>query len=480
MNTPERPQILRFTDACILGAGVTGLAAALSLDRHDIDTLVIEAADGVGGLARTFNHNGFNFDLGGHRFFSKSAMVNRFIEDLMGDEMIEVERKSSIYYDGKFYDYPLRISNVLKNLGAFSSARVLADFALTKVKRTIRKRSTETVEDWMIDQFGETLYNLFFRSYTAKVWGLPGNQLSQEWAGQRIRGFSLASAIKHAFLKSDKTRPKTLIERFTYPRLGIGRICDRMAEEIKHSGSLYLKSKIVRLNHDEQQITSVDFESSTLNVMVQAKHYVSSIPLTVMLKLMQPAVPAEVQEAADSITFRGLAIIHLIINKPEVTDQTWIYVQEPGDVVSRLHEPKNWSPAMVSKGKTSLVVEIPCSLNDELWRKSDKELAELAIQSLEKNMNFVKREEVLDSMVIRLPRAYPVYHLGYESALKVLLDYVRRFKNLQTVGRAGLHKYVNIDHCIECGVLAAKNILGSSYDLSLINSQKEYLEEVAS
>jgi protoporphyrinogen oxidase len=480
MDILERPQILRFTQACVLGAGVTGLTVALSLDRHDIDTILIEGADAVGGLARTFDQSGFRFDLGGHRFFSKSPMINRFIEDLMGDEMIEVERKSSIYYKQKFFEYPLRVPNVLQNLGTLSAAKVLADFGLTKVKRTIRRCPTETVEDWMVGQFGETLYNIFFRSYTAKIWGLPGNQLSQEWAGQRIRGFSLASAVKHAFLKSSKSRPKTLIERFTYPRLGIGRICERMVERIGQQNRIYLNSKVTRIHHEGGQITSVDFESPTANIKVQAKDYVSSIPLTAMLNLMKPLPPAHVMDAAREITFRGLAIVHLIIDKVRVTDQTWIYVQDPDDVVSRIHEPKNWSPDMVPAGMTSLVVEIPCSLGDDLWVKSNDELADLAIDSLEKNMNFIRREQVLGTRVIRLPRAYPVYHLGYEPALKVLLDYVQSFKNMQTVGRAGLHKYVNIDHCIECGILAAKNILGSSYDLSLINSQKEYLEEVAS
>lgn len=480
MNISDRRQILRFTEACVLGAGVTGLAAALSLSQHDIDTIVVEGADAVGGLARTLDHDGFRFDLGGHRFFTKSTMINRFVEDLMGDEMINVERKSSIYYKQKFFDYPLRISNVLKNIGVLSSSRVLADFALTKIKRTIRKRPTETVEDWMVDQFGETLYNIFFRSYTAKVWGLPGNKLSQEWAGQRIRGFSLVSAIKHALVKSDVSKPKTLIESFTYPRLGIGRICERMAEKIGRQKGIYLNSKVTRLNHSGDKITDIEFENPNVTVRVQAKNYISSIPLTAMLNLMNPQPPDHVLKAASEITFRGLAIVHMIVAKERVTDQTWIYVQDPDDVVSRIHEPKNWSHEMVPEGMTSLVVEIPCSVGDELWQKSNQELSQLAIKSLEDNMNFLKMEDVLDTRVIRLPRAYPVYHLGYESALKVLLDYVQGFKNLQTVGRAGLHKYVNIDHCLECGILAAKNILGSSYDLSLINSQKEYLEEVAS
>jgi len=477
---PKQPAVTREARACVLGAGVTGLAAALTLDRHDVYNIIVEAADAVGGLARTIERNGFRFDLGGHRFFTKNEAINRLVDDLMGDEMIDVERKSSIYYNRRFFDYPLRIPNVLANLGLFRSARVLADFAWTRTKRIIKPRPAVSVQDWMVDQFGETLYDLFFRSYTAKVWGLPGDQLSQEWAGQRIRGFSLPSAIKHAILTSPESKPKTLIDRFRYPRLGIGRLSERMAEEIDKNNHIYLRTRVQSVNHDGKRITSVEFNNSGTCVRVIADHYISSIPLTVLLSLMNPPPPPEITAAAAQITFRGLAIVHLALNRPTVTDQTWIYIQEPSSVVSRIHEPKNWSASMVPESKTSLVVEIPCSPGDAIWQSSDEDLRRMAVESLEKELGFIREDEVSDFCVIRLPKAYPVYHLGYEAALTPLIEHVRRFTNIQTVGRAGLHKYVNIDHCLECGILAARNVLGAAYDLRLVNSEKEYLEEAAS
>jgi protoporphyrinogen oxidase len=459
---------------------VTGLAAGLTLRRHDVDTVVVESANAVGGLARTLTRNGFRFDLGGHRFFTKNESINRFIDDLMGDEMINVVRKSSIFYDGKFFDYPLRTSNVLMNLGVANSLKVVSDYAWTRTKRMVHDRPTATVEDWMIDQFGETLYKIFFQSYTAKVWGLPANQLSQEWAGQRIRGFSLTTAIKHALFKSSKSRPKTLIDKFTYPRMGIGRICERMAEEIERYDNIYLNSPVSRLNHEGRYITSAEFDYNGAGVKVMADNFISSMPLTAMLGLMNPEPPRKVMDAAAAISFRGLIVVHLAIDRERLNDQTWIYIQEPSSIVSRIHEPKNWSEDLVPKGKTSLVVEIPSSPGEALWSKSNDEIAKLAINSIEKEMKFAKASEILDAYVIRLPKAYPVYHLGYEEKLNVLLDYVRGFKNLQTVGRAGLHKYANIDHCLECGILAAKNTFGASYDLSFVNSEREYLEEAAS
>jgi len=478
MQTKPAP-LLRRTQVCILGAGVTGLAAGVTLAKAGIDALVVERDEAVGGLSRTFNRKGFLFDLGGHRFFTKIRRVNEFVEQLMGDEMIVVKRSSSIYYNQRFFDYPVRFLNVIKNLGLFSGASVVLSYVLTRAKQLGHPPHVISVEDWIVNQFGRKLYDIFFRSYTEKVWGIPGNQLSHDWAAQRIQGFSLATAIKYAIVKSAKERPKTLIEWFTYPARGIGRISDRMAEEIETRYPLCLGSAVTRINHNDRYITSIEYECGNTTTRVQAREFISTLPLTLMIRLMNPAPPARVIQAARSIRFRGLMIVHVAVNRERVTDQSWVYIQEPTCPISRIHEPKNWSALMAPKGKTSLVVEIPYSQGDEISGYDDDEVVRLTTQALDSELHFIKADEVLDSYVIRVPFAYPIYHLGYEQPVNVLVDYLRNFVNLQTGGRAGMHKYINLDHCIECGVQAAENLLGAAHDLGLINTKAEYLEQVS-
>lgn len=470
----------RSTPVCILGAGVTGLAAGLTLTKAGVNTIIVERDADVGGLSRTFKRKGFRFDLGGHRFFTKNDEINQFVNNLMQTEMVTVNRKSSIYYRRKFFNYPIRISNVLLNLGVFSGLQVILSYAWTKIKHFGNESPRESVEDWIVSQFGRKLYEIFFSSYTAKVWGVSGSQLCQEWAGQRIQGFSLPQAIKHAIFRSGEDCPKTLIEKFTYPELGIGRICERMAEEIERHNEIWLNSKVKRINHQNKTITSVDVENSHGMKRIYSDKFISSIPLTLMLRLLNPSPPAKVIEAARRIRFRGLIVIHLIVDRSSVTDQSWVYIQEPSCLISRIHEPKNWSAKMVPNGKTSLVVEVPYSEGDQLSVKTNDEISGLIVKALEGEMHFIKAEEVLDALVIRLPCAYPIYDLGYQEPLGVLMEYVETFSNLQTSGRSGLHKYVNLDHCLECGIQAAENLLGARFDLRLINTKQEYLEVLAS
>lgn len=464
------------TEVCILGAGVTGLAAGVVLTEAGVDTIVLERDEAVGGLSRTFVQDDFRFDLGGHRFFTKNEEVIKFVSDLVGREMITVDRKSSIYYRHGFFDYPVRISNVLRNLNIIEGAAVVQSYWWTKLQLAIRPKAPQSVEDWIVRQFGRRLYDIFFKSYTAKVWGVSGSEISEEWAGQRIRGFSLPVAIKCALFKC-RERPQTLLEQFTYPELGIGRISERMAEQISSSNSILLRSKVTCISHNYREITGVEFQNGHGPMKICATQFISSLPVAVLVRLMDPRPPHEVIEATQSISFRGLIIVHLAIRKERVTDQSWIYIQEPRCLISRIHEPKNWSRKMVPAGCTSLVVEIPCTAGDACWARPDEEITRLAVEALEEELHFIKAGEVLKSCVVRVPYAYPVYRIGYKKPLEIMLNYLNRFENLQTSGRSGLHKYANIDHCLECGIKAAKNVLGASYDLRMINTEEAYLEE---
>ncbi len=457
-------------DICIMGGGPAGLAAGHILAQNNKKLIVVEKDNKVGGLYRTYKKGKFRFDLGGHRFFTKNEDLNNYIKELMGDELLEVRRISKIFLNNRYFDYPLKPINVLFAMGLSKTLRIVLDYLLVKLKN---KKEDISFEDWTVNHFGRMMFNLYFKPYIEKVWGIPCTKISADWAAQRIKGLSLTEAIKNAFFKT--TNAKSLVDKFFYPKLGIGRITDRQAEEIQKKNKILLNASVLQINHSSNRITGIIIKCVKKQKIV-AKEFISSIPLTELIKIMKPAPPSEILKAVNEMAYRDLIVICFILNREKLTDNTWIYIPDEKLAIGRLHEPKNWSPYMVENGKCSIVLEYFCSKGDKIWSLTDYELKELCLKEI-KSLNFIKQEEVIDKKIIRITKAYPLYHVGYQKPLNKVLGYVKQFENLQIIGRYGTFRYNNMDHSLEMGIRAAKNLLGETSNVNEVASEQDYFEE---
>ncbi|MDP9355075.1 MAG: FAD-dependent oxidoreductase [Chloroflexota bacterium] len=465
----------------VMGAGPGGLCSAYVLSKAHRPTMVLEKAPFVGGLARTIKrqteHGEFKFDIGGHRWFTKNDELNDLFREVVAEELLWVNRISRIYFDGRYVDYPLKISNALKAIGPITSARAVADYGRTRVTHRIKPVKIESMEDAYVDQFGPTLYKLFFQRYSEKVWGLPCDQMSGDWVSQRSKGMSLMTAVKDAVIPS-KGKVVSLIDEFMYPRDGFGRFSERMADGITQMGNqIRLGTGVEKVHREGNRVTGLTVSTDAGSEFVEGDNFISSIPLTVLAQIMEPAAPAEVIEAAKKLTFRNIITVNLMLKKRQVTPDTWLYVHDRNILFGRFHEPKNWSPAMVPSDEyTSLVVEYFCSFGDHISNMTEEQLVEQTVKHLIDDMGFITRDEVIDGFIIRAPRAYPSYVIGYEEPLAKIKAFIDGFENLQIIGRYGTFRYNNTDHSIETGLLAAKNILGEHHDLDQVNADKEYHE----
>jgi protoporphyrinogen oxidase len=463
--------------AVIFGAGPAGLAAGLALSRAGWSVQVYEQAPAVGGLARTVTRDGFRFDLGGHRWFTKKDELNLFLIDLLGDELVLVNRTSRVYFDGKYVDYPLRLRNVMSSIGPATSARALGDFVASQASQLITRSPVVSMEDAYVAQFGRTLYDLFFRRYSEKVWGNDCQQLSGDWVAQRSRGLTLLTTLRQS-LRRTSGNVESLVDRFMYPRLGYGRISERMAEETERAGGrVHLGCRVLSVQHDGRAITGATVSDGVREWVIEADEFISSIPMTELVQILSPAADGATLALAGTLTYRALMTVHLMLDRPQVTNDTWIYVHDPSVSFARLHEPRNWSPDLAPPGKTSLVLEFFCEAGDALWRLPDADLCELAVHELATRLGFIQRSEVIDGFVVRSRDAYPRYALGYREAVDGLKAYLRSYPNLSLVGRGGTFRYNNADHAIETGLLSARKVLGETVDMDAVNSQAEYLEQ---
>ncbi len=461
----------------IMGGGPAGLTAGYALARAGWAVEVFEQGHQVGGLARTVARDGFRFDLGGHRWFTKKDELNAFLIDLLQDELLLVNRISRIYFDGKFVEYPLRAKNVLAKIGPATSVRALGDFVLAQAGQALGRQPPRSMEDAYVAQFGRTLYELFFRRYSEKVWGKACAELSADWVAQRSRGLSLLTAVREAVKRSDQ-QVESLVERFMYPRGGFGRISERLAEEIERfGGRVHLGRRVIGVRQAHHRILGVQVTDGRKTQFVEGDAYISSIPMTELVWALEPKPDAGVLRATEALTYRDLITVHVMLDRPQVTNDTWIYVHDPRVSFARLHEPRNWSPALAPEGKTSLVLEVFCDAGDGVWERSDASLCEQVVEEVAKYLGFISPAEVLGAFVVRSRDAYPRYGLNYREAVDTVKAYLRSLRNLEIVGRGGTFRYNNTDHAIETGLLAARRVLGEAVEVDSVNSEAEYLEE---
>ncbi len=471
-------QIENHVDVVVIGAGPAGLTAAYELSRRKTPVVVLEQDSLAGGLARTVEYRGFRFDIGGHRFFTKIASLKSLWHTMLGADLLIRPRLSRIFYGGHFFDYPLKPLNALRNLGVGESLLILGSYMLSKIAPVSPETS---FADWVSNRFGTRLYRKFFESYTEKVWGIPCRTISAEWAAQRIQELSLRTTLTNMFFsnrfKKDTQSIKTLIEEFLYPRLGPGMMWDAFQREIIRSGGIIqLESTVVRMHHEGEQIITVDVMNDKQQTVYRPKQIISSMPLRNLINALSPPPPETVIAAANALSYRDFVTVALIVDAVALFQDNWIYVHDDLVRVGRIQNYKNWSPDMVpDQTKTCLGMEYFCTVGDDLWSMSDQDLVLLATHELEA-IGLAKKDMIRDGVVVRMPKAYPVYNEEYPQAVATIREYLDRFVNLQVVGRNGMHRYNNMDHSMLTGMMAVQNLSGGKHDLWAINADEEYHE----
>ena len=462
-------------DFVVIGAGPAGLTAGYELAKLGFRPIVLEQQNLVGGLASTAQYRGYFFDMGGHRFFTKVEEVKKMWQEVLRENFLRRPRLSRIYYDGKFFFYPLRPLNALKGLGLWEGLLIVLSYLKWQL---LPYRREDTFEQWVTNRFGKRLFQTFFKAYTEKVWGISCSELKAEWAAQRIKDLSLRTALLSMFLKP-KTTIKTLIEEFDYPRYGPGMMWNAVKSEIeRRAGTVLMEAEVVRVNRTGRRIDSVVVRHDGREETIQGTNFISSMPVTEFVRrLEQP--PTAVVDAAARLRHRDFLTVVCIVNKPELFPDNWIYVHDPEVQVGRIQNFKNWSPDMVPDStKTSLGLEYFCTEGDALWTMRDEELIQLATCELER-IGLCRAADVEDGCVVRVPKAYPVYGSDYREALAVVREFVDSLENFRTIGRNGLHRYDNQDHAMLTGMLAVRSmVLGEPHDLWSVNTEQEYHEEV--
>ncbi len=469
----------------VIGAGPAGLTAAYLLSKEGVKVTVLEADPTyVGGIARTVCYKGYYFDIGGHRFFSKSKEVEDLWTEILPNDMLDRPRSSRIFYRGQFYSYPLKAVEALVNLGFVESARCVLSYAKA---RLFKVKDPRNLEDWVSNQFGRRLFGIFFKTYTEKVWGMNCKEISSDWASQRIKGLSLASAIAHALLPRRKSGDrgkviKTLIDSFRYPRRGPGMMWEACAERVRAMGNeVRMGRQVTGCAYDatERQwtVSHVDEHGDEERLTVQ--HVISSAPMRELVRGLSPAPSAGAIAAANSLKYRDFLTVVLIIRDKDVFTDNWIYIHDPSVMVGRIQNFKSWSPEMVpDPGMACYGLEYFCFEGDGLWSSADSDLIERAKREMQQ-IGLADPADVVDGCVVHQPKAYPVYDDEYAAhVLTIRREIETRFPGLHLVGRNGMHKYNNQDHAMMTAMLCVKNILAGEtrYDLWKVNEDAEYHE----
>lgn len=465
----------------IMGAGPAGLTAAHQLGKAGIVSTVLEKDDVVGGISRTASYNGYRFDIGGHRFFTKVAAVEEmWRETLSASDFLRRRRLSRIYYRQKFFYYPLRAGNALAGLGLWNSVLILLSFLKAQIAPI---KPEDTFEAWVANRFGQRLYRTFFKTYTEKVWGIPCSEITAEWAAQRIKGLSLFQVVKNAIIQrqsSEKSKViKTLIDEFDYPRQGPGMMWQAVLALVQENGStVATKSSVEKIRWEDGRVTSAAVCTGGKTQEVSGTHFLSTLPVRELIQKLDPPAPDSVLVAANQLKYRDFITVALIMNRRDLFPDNWIYIHDPRVKVGRIQNFKNWSPDMVpDEAKTCLGLEYFCFEGDGLWTMTDADLVALAGRELVL-MGLVRAEDIEDGTVVRMPKAYPVYDSTYKEALGTVREFLQPLQNLQLIGRNGMHKYNNQDHSMLTAMLAVKNILGGNHDLWEVNADQDYHEEV--
>ena len=473
-------------DVAIIGAGPAGLTAAYLLTQQGYKVTVIEKDERyVGGISRTVEHEGFRFDIGGHRFFSKSKEVVDLWNEILPDDFIQRPRMSRIYYEGKFYSYPLRAFEALFNLGIWRSSLCMASYAWAKA---FPNKTVRSFEDWTVNQFGHKLYSIFFKTYTEKVWGMPCDEMSADWAAQRIKGLSLGAAVLDGLKRSlglnkkpnDGMETKTLLETFRYPRQGPGMMWEAARDKVVAGGNHVLMGHSFKQLTQDQGTGRWKMQASKADgsiVTIDAAHVISSAPMRELAARIHP-LPASFGEAS-ALRYRDFLTVALMIRSEDLFPDNWIYIHDSKVQVGRVQNFRSWSPEMVPDPSLACVgLEYFCFEGDGLWASSDADLVALATKELAQ-LGLTKAEDVVGGAVVRQEKAYPVYDDDYAANVETMrAELESRYPTLHMVGRNGMHRYNNQDHAMMTAMLTVRNIVAGErvYDIWGVNEDAEYHE----
>ena len=482
----------------VIGGGPAGLTAAYELGKAGRVSTVLESTDMVGGISRTVERDGWRFDLGGHRFFTKvQPVTDLWHEILPAEDFLLRPRMSRIFYDGKYFDYPLKASNALSNLGVIEAFRCVVSYFAARLRVSLRKligrhRPEESLEDWITNRFGRRLYNHFFKTYNEKVWGVPASKLQADWAAQRIKNMSLWNAGVNAIVdalpswmsfakKGKSTDITSLIEEFEYPKFGPGMMWETCRDLVVANGSeVRMEHKVVRIHHSDGRADRVVATGPSGEIELPCDELISSMPMSRLLQAMDPAPPAVVLAAAGDLRYRDFLTVALVVPESAGFPDNWIYIHSPDVKVGRIQNFGSWSPYMVKEGRTCLGLEYFVFEGDELWNSTDEELIELATVELAR-IGLIEPTRVEAGYVVRVPKAYPFYDERYKRNVQIMRDWLaRNATNVHPVGRNGMHRYNNQDHSMYTAMLTVENIVRDTHhDVWEVNVEEEYHEEKA-
>ena len=467
------------TYTVVIGAGPAGLTAAYELVKVGQGVAVLEASDTVGGLSQTVERDGWRFDIGGHRFFTKVPEVEGLWHDILPPEdFLMRPRMSRIYYNGAFFDYPLKAMNALRGLGVAEAARCVLSYVLTRIHPP---KDQTTFEGWVAARFGWRLYRIFFKTYTEKVWGMEATEIQADWAAQRIKNLNLMTAVRRAVLPRRRNRKDvaSLIEEFQYPKYGPGLMWERCRDRVEAlGGEVRMRSAVSAVHHQGGRAIGVTATTEGGMRVYEADHVVSSMPLSTLVKVMDPPAPTRVQEAADGLRYRDFLTVALVVPQRYSFPDNWIYIHSPSVKVGRIQNFGSWSPYLVKNDRTCLGLEYFVNEGDELWNASDDELIALGKRELGA-LELVQPDAVEAGYVVRMPKAYPVYDADYKGHVETIRAWLAEVApNVHPVGRNGMHKYNSQDHSMLTAMLTVQNILGDArHDIWRVNVEEDYHEE---
>lgn len=461
---------IRMHDILILGAGPAGMAAAMELFRAGKKIAVVEKDTQVGGLSQTYRFGEFKTDNGPHRFFSKNKYLYDFIRNLLKEDWIVVNRQTRFFIGGKFYRYPVEWKDALLTMGFLQAARILLDYAAARIR--YRGRAPKNFEEYAISNFGKSLAEFNVLNYTEKIWGIPCSELSVDWASQRIQDLSIWELIKKMLFKGGGAR--TLVDQFYYPADGTGMIYEAIRSQVGKENEFLMETVPKKIIHKGGIVERVELQNGRL---FEPSFLISSIPVTELLNILDPAPPREVLEAARKLRYRSQVYLFLTLNKPSVSPDQWIYFPDKQVPFGRISEMKNFSGHLSPPGKTSLFIEFFCWESDSVWNAPKEELTEQTIPWLEQ-LGFLNRADVENVFHLKRKNVYPLYDLAYRTHLSAVKKYLDGFSNLSFIGRPGRFRYTNQDHSLEMGILAARGCIeGKRYDFDAVGSGKEYFEK---
>lgn len=478
MADTEYNKIKDQNPVLIIGAGPAGLTAAYELMKRGVKSIIIEKTGVVGGISQTVRYGEYRFDIGGHRFFTKVERVNKMWKEVLGDDFLKRKRLSRIFYNGKFFHYPIKPFDVLQKLGILESFLCGLSYFKSKI---FKRKKEESFEDYIVNNFGERLYQTFFKSYTEKVWGMPCTEIKAEWAAQRIKGLSITSLLVTMFFGNRDNKIKSLIEEFYYPKYGPGMMWEKTQKIVEDSGlsKIYFNTNLKEIISSNGSIGSVVIEKDGVEEKILVSSLISSAPISEVFNLIKPDLEKTFIDVAKNLHYRDFITVALIINIQSLFEDNWIYVHDPDVLVGRIQNFNNWSEYMVPNNKTTCIgMEYFCFDTDLIWNQSDEKLIEMAKKELHK-IGLANYDGVLDGSVVRMKKTYPIYDDSYEKSMPVIKKVFSKFSNLYPVGRNGMHRYNNQDHSMYTAMLAVENLIdGKKHDLWKVNVERVYHEEI--